>query len=65
MAAGCDERLNWEFLRWIWTYPRRRRPSVLARLGAARHTRVVVLRSAAEAERFLESLGARAVGVAS
>ena len=62
MAAGCRERLTWEFVWWVWTYRRRRRPRVLALLGAAAREgkHVVVLRSAAEVERFLASLRAPA-----
>jgi hypothetical protein len=46
MAAGCPERLTWEFVRWIWEYPRRRRPGVLRRLAALPPSvRVVRLRS--------------------
>ena len=34
MAAGCDEHLTWEFIRWVWNYPVARRPQILARLSA-------------------------------
>jgi len=61
VAEGCPERLTWEFVWWVWTYPRRRRPRVLQQLRAAERegrVRVVVLRSAEEAERFVARLGA-------
>lgn len=62
MAPGNDERLTWEFVRWIWEYPRTRRPGVLARLAALRaDQRVVILRSDAEAERFLHTLPPTAI----
>src|SRR5687767_5604500 len=32
VAPGCPERLTWEFVNWVWTYPARRRPDVLRRL---------------------------------
>lgn len=54
MSPGCPERLNWEFLRWVWTYPNLQRPKVLARLEALRAEKsVVVLRSRREVEEFL------------
>lgn len=57
MAAGCPERLNWEFLRWIWNYPRENRPSLLGKLDRlASDKKVVTLRSPVEVERFLASL---------
>lgn len=57
MTPGCHERLTWPFIRWIWEYPARRRPGVLSRLAALRpDQRAVVLRSGADAERFLLTL---------
>jgi adenylate kinase family enzyme len=54
MAPGCPEQVTWEFLRWIWDYPRSRRPGVLRRLAALPPgRRVVVLRSRSDVARFL------------
>jgi adenylate kinase family enzyme len=58
MAEGCDERMTWEFVRWVWDYPRTRRPGVLKRLGGLREgQRVFRLRSRREVRRFLEAPG--------
>ena len=57
LPPGCDERLSWEFLSWIWTYAARRRPDILRQLAAARdEKRVVILRTRSDVERFLESV---------
>ncbi|MDQ6828891.1 MAG: DNA topology modulation protein [Gemmatimonadota bacterium] len=57
MASDCPEKLTWEFIRWIWTYPRRRRPGVMAQLDAiAKEKRVVVLGSARAVAAFLADL---------
>ncbi|HEX2203212.1 MAG TPA: DNA topology modulation protein [Longimicrobium sp.] len=57
VPEGCDEKLDLEFLRWIWNYPRNRRPGVLTKLAALRpDQRAVVLRSDAEVEAFLASV---------
>jgi adenylate kinase family enzyme len=54
MAEGCDEKFSLEFMRWIWTYPKQRRPKILKLLAEkARDKRVVVLRTQAEIEGFL------------
>ena len=56
-APGCPERLTWEFVSWVWTYPTRRRPDILRRLDAVRATKhVVVLRSTREMRAFLDAL---------
>jgi adenylate kinase family enzyme len=54
MTEGCVERFDPEFMRWIWTYPKQRRPKILKLLAEkARDKRVVVLRTQAEIESFL------------
>jgi hypothetical protein len=43
-----------EFVRWIWTYPRKRRPGILRRLEALEaEKRVVILKSTHAVEQFL------------
>ena len=57
LSAGCRERLSWEFLVWIWTYPTRRRGDILRQLAALdSRTRVAILRSSAAIEQFLASV---------
>ena len=54
MAPGCNEQISLEFIRWIWGYPTRQRPAILRRLSTLSvGQRAVVLRSAADVERFL------------
>lgn len=61
LPDGCSERLTWEFVRWVWTYPARRRPGILRQLEAlGDRTRVVVLRTARDIETFLASVAPRA-----
>lgn len=57
VAPGCPERLSWEFIGWVWTYPSRRRPGILQRLAAIRgEKQVYILRSQRQVRRFLEKL---------
>lgn len=54
MSAGCPERLSWEFVVWIWTYPSRRRTEILRKLGAlGEGRRAFVLSSTRQIRRFL------------
>src|SRR5262245_33285650 len=53
LAPGCPERLDWDFVKWVWTYPRRTRPKTIAALDRVRgEKRVVVLRSRADVRAF-------------
>ena len=57
MAAECPERLNVEFLKYIWDYPRKRKPRLLEKLKSYSQTKkVTILRSQAEIESFLTNL---------
>jgi adenylate kinase family enzyme len=56
-APGCPQKVDAEFLRWIWDFPHRTRPRLLAILGTyAATTRLVHLRSATEVRTFLAAL---------
>lgn len=58
-ADGCPERLDWEFLRWVWRYPIDSRPLLDAALVRYADTaRVVELASPAVARSFLRELPA-------
>ncbi len=57
MGPGCEERLSWEFITWIWSYPATRRPAILRLLAQHADGRAVIrLTSARDVRRFLTSL---------
>jgi adenylate kinase family enzyme len=58
ITEGCPEKIDAEFVAWIWTYPARVRPKVLEKLAVfeRRGGRAVVLRSDDEVEAFLEAV---------
>ena len=57
LPEGCPEGWSWEFVRWIWTYPRRRRGGILRQLASlGDRARVVVLRDDREADAFIGRL---------
>jgi adenylate kinase family enzyme len=54
VGDGCPEKLTGEFLRWILTYRRKRRPGILNRLHALDgEKKVVILSSRRAVRRFL------------
>ena len=57
MGPGCAERLDLDFLHWIWTFPMHGRRRLLAKLEARPpHVRLVVLRTRYQVRAFLEAL---------
>lgn len=57
MPPGCSERLSWEFIVWVWGYPVRRRPEILAKLDVLRaEKQIFILSSRREVSAFLSRL---------
>jgi adenylate kinase family enzyme len=59
MAPGCPERFDWDFMRYIWRFPKFYRPRMAEALD--RHdawARTVMLRSDAESAAFLRNSAA-------
>lgn len=56
MAVGCPEKVDWEFIKYIWDYPRKRKPAILEKLKFYSQSKmVIILKSQAEIETFLAS----------
>jgi adenylate kinase family enzyme len=58
LAPGCYEKIDLDFLKWIWHYPRDVRPRVLAMLAAQPDVELIVLRGRAVVDAFLKGLPA-------
>jgi adenylate kinase family enzyme len=59
MAAGCPEKFDWKFIKYIWDYPRKRKPAILEKLKFYSQSKmVIILKSQAEIETFLANQGA-------
>jgi adenylate kinase family enzyme len=57
MPLGYPEKIDWEFLKWIWDYPARTRPMMLQTLEKfADRKRVFILRDPGTLERFLRAV---------
>lgn len=57
MASGCPERLDMDFLKWVWNYPRDNRPRMLERLQAAKpDQRIILLKTRKQVRNFLDTL---------
>ncbi|HEX9962862.1 MAG TPA: DNA topology modulation protein [Pyrinomonadaceae bacterium] len=57
MADGCDEKFDWEFIKfikWTWNYPARSKPKVEALLKSCENEKKIIrLKSKREIENFL------------
>ena len=56
MAEGCDEKFDWQFLKWVWNYPTRSKPKVEALLNSFKNEKTIIrLKSKKEIENFFDN----------
>jgi len=53
MAEGCNERLDLEFILWVWNYRNRGRKRILAELEGLGDRRVIILKNRRQVIEFL------------
>jgi adenylate kinase family enzyme len=59
MAEGCEEKLDLEFMHWIWRYPKRTTPKISRRLKESSGIKKIIwIKSQKEEEEFLTGIGA-------
>lgn len=56
MGAGCPEKLDWQFLRWIWSYNGKHRAENYRLLRAAGSVNCLVFCNRRQTKRFLATL---------
>lgn len=56
MTEGCNERFDREFIAWVFMYPYRARPRILAQLERYSDKEIIVLGSRREADAFISKL---------
>lgn len=57
MAAGCSEKIDWEFFQYVRTFNRKKGPAIMARLQKEKHSKnIYYLHSVKEIETFLAEL---------
>ncbi|WP_069649950.1 DNA topology modulation protein [Caloranaerobacter ferrireducens] len=57
ITQGCDEKIDWEFLKWIWQYPIKNKPEILAKLeNCLTEKEIYILKGKKEIERFIENV---------
>ena len=56
MGAGCPERFDWEFMKWVWNFNKNKREKYYRLLNEAQGVNTIVLKNRRMVKRFLESL---------
>jgi len=56
MGEGCPERIDLEFLKWVWNFNRNKRSRYYELLSSVHGKRVVILKNRRQVNRFLEEV---------
>ena len=56
MGEGCPEKIDMEFLKWVWNYNRDKRERNYRLLNEATHAETIVLKNRRMVKRFLDTL---------
>jgi hypothetical protein len=56
MAEGCPEHLDMEFIKWVWNFPKERKPEILHKLNAYPDKDVLILHSSKEIDKWLNKI---------
>lgn len=60
MTVGCNEKIDFEFLGWIWSFPKTKKPKIDEILRRFEGEKTLIrLKSAKEVKQFLEKLKAK------
>ncbi|MHA1744469.1 MAG: topology modulation protein [Promethearchaeota archaeon] len=64
ITPGCDEKIDWEFLMWIWHYPKRSKLKMLGILAQLpKTTQVIYIKKSNEIPLLLQNLANHASSV--
>ena len=56
MGAGCPERFDWEFLKWVWDFNKNNREKIYRLLNEAEGKETIVLKNRRAVRKFLKQL---------
>ncbi|GAB6988754.1 DNA topology modulation protein [Paenibacillus pini] len=57
MNEGCPEKLDWSFIKWVWNYRSRSRPTIIQKLAQAEsHQQVIILHTRKQVSECIERL---------
>lgn len=57
MKEGCQEKLDWEFISWVWNFNKRSRQKLIKKVNVfSKNKLVITLKSPSEVKGFLEDI---------
>jgi adenylate kinase family enzyme len=57
VGEGCNERISLEWLKWVWDYPKTKRPNIYKKLEPlSKEKKIIILKTPKEVENFLNKV---------
>ena len=56
MGEGCPERIDWEFLQWVWNFNKKKREKIYRLLNETEGVETIVLKNRRAVKKFLETV---------
>ena len=56
MGPGCEERLDFQFIKWVWNYPKTKRPRILEKLQQLSNEKQIILKTPRQVRNFLKEV---------
>lgn len=57
ISEGCPESISWDFIKWIWYFPKDTRPQILKKLNACQdNKKIIILSSNKDIKSFLKKM---------
>ncbi|MBQ9762099.1 MAG: DNA topology modulation protein [Oscillospiraceae bacterium] len=56
MGEGCPERIDWEFLKWVWNFNKNKRTYYYSLLSKTTHAKTIILKNRRQVKGFLRQL---------
>ena len=57
MNEGCPEQLDWNFIKWVWSYNKDKKPKILKKLKIySNQKNVIIFNNSSEVDNFISDL---------
>ena len=56
MPEGCPEKIDFEFLKWIWQFPSKSRPNIIEKISKYRNVALITIRSRKKLKQFINEI---------
>jgi hypothetical protein len=57
MSEGCIEKISFDFFKWVWQYPKTKKPLILKKMEQlSKDKEIIILKSQREVQLFLNKV---------